>query len=245
MEEIIYGRNGVLAAFQAKSRKIFRLIILDTAGSQKVTQIKELAFQKKINVQLWDRKKMDALSGTNQHQGVIAVVTKKKIATLEDLSDISCDRGEPSFLLVLDRLEDPRNLGALIRTAEVAGVHGIILSKHESCGLTPTVAKASAGAIEYMPIVRVSNLATVCEMLKKKGLWLFGADPEGDPYWTKMDYRLPLAIVLGSEGQGLKKIIKKKCDFLVSIPMRGVISSLNVTSAGSILMYEVVKQRNL
>ena len=163
---------------------------------------------------------------------------------LEDIFDNALKRNEAPFLLVLDRIEDPRNLGALIRTGDAAGIHGVIISKHESSGVTPAVAKAASGAIEYMPIVQVSNLAMMCEKLKKMGVWLFGADEEGEQYWNKADFTLPSAILLGSEGRGLKNILEKKCDFLISIPMRGHVSSLNVAVAGAILMYEVVRQRN-
>jgi 23S rRNA (guanosine2251-2'-O)-methyltransferase len=163
---------------------------------------------------------------------------------LEDIFENALKRNEAPFLLILDRIEDPRNLGALIRTGDAAGIHGMIISKHESSGLTAAVAKAASGAIEYMPIVQVSNLAMMCEKLKKMGVWLFGADEEGEQQWNKADFTLPSAILLGSEGKGLKNILEKKCDFHISIPMRGHVSSLNVAAAGAILMYEVVRQRN-
>jgi len=244
-EEIIYGRNSVLETLTAKTRKVYRLIISESAAGNNISKIKELSTQQGILLKRWSKKKLDVLCGTDQHQGVVAFVSKRKVLGLQDLLNETAQKNEPPFLLVLDRLADPRNLGALIRTADAAGVHGMILSRHESSGLTPTVAKASAGAIEYVPIVQVSNLAMACDTLQKKGVWLFGADPLGEPYWKGTDFKRPVTILLGSEGSGLKNILKKKCDYLISIPMRGHISSLNVATAGAILMYEVVKQRNL
>lgn len=242
--ELIYGRNSVLEALVAGRRKVISLMIAKTAGNQKIEQIRNIAVKKGIGVKYRTRRQIDALCGTTEHQGVAGLVAVGKELDLEDIFDNVSKRNETPFLLVLDRIEDPGNLGALIRTGEAVGIHGVIMSKHESCGLTPAVAKASSGAIEYVPIVQVANLAMICDKLKKKGVWLFGADMNGDRYWTKAEFTLPLAILLGSEGKGLKNILKKKCDFLVSIPMRGCVSSLNVAAAGAILMYDVVRQRN-
>ncbi|MEW5802409.1 MAG: 23S rRNA (guanosine(2251)-2'-O)-methyltransferase RlmB [bacterium] len=247
-EELIYGRNSVLEALVAERRSIRELVVSDSAHGQKVEEIKKRAARKGINLRYRTRKEMDTLCQTPLHQGVAAFVTgvssgEERTFEVEDILDNAQKRNELPFLLILDRIEDPRNLGSLIRTGEAAGIHGMIISKHGSSGLTPAVAKASSGAIEYVPIVQVSNLAMLCENLKKMGIWLFGADGGGEPYSAEADFTLPLAIVLGSEGKGLKSILKKKCDFLISIPMRGHISSLNVAVAGAILMYEVVKQR--
>ena len=244
-DEIIYGRNSVLEALTAGKRKISRLVIADSTSGQKLEQIKKIAAKQNITLHQWNRKRIDSVCGTDRHQGVAVIISQRKIYNLQDIFHRIEQKRESAFLLILDRIEDPRNLGALIRTAESAGVHGVIISKHESCGVTPTVAKASAGATEYMPIVQVSNLAMVCDQLKEKGIWLFGADPGGKTYWSDTDFTIPLAILLGSEGRGLKNILKKKCDFLISIPMRGCISSLNVATAGGVFLYEVVKQRNL
>jgi 23S rRNA (guanosine2251-2'-O)-methyltransferase len=245
-EELIYGRNSVLEALVAGRRSIRGLVVADSARGQKVEEIKKRAAQRGIGLRYRTRKEMDALCGTTLHQGVAVLVAGaggEQYFELEDIFDNAQKRNEAPFILILDRIEDPRNLGSLIRTGEAAGIHGMIVSKHGSSGLTPAVAKASSGAIEYVPVVQVSNLAMICEKLKKMGVWLFGADEEGEPYTTGADFTLPLAIALGSEGQGLKSILKKKCDFLISIPMRGHISSLNVAVAGAVLMYEVVKQR--
>jgi 23S rRNA (guanosine2251-2'-O)-methyltransferase len=272
-DELIYGRNSVLEALVAGRRRIAGLVISKSAHGQKVEEIRKRAAQKGINLQYRTRKEMDVLCGSDMHQGVAGFISTSRPISgsmsgamsgpgakagarteaglvyqpeffLEDIFDNALKRNEAPFLLVLDRIEDPRNLGALIRTGDAAGIHGVILSKHESSGVTPAVAKAASGAIEYMPIVQVSNLAMVCEKLKKMGVWLFGADEEGEQYWNKADFTLPSAILLGSEGRGLKNILGKKCDFLVSIPMRGHVSSLNVAVAGAVLMYEVVRQRN-
>ena len=272
-DELIYGRNSVLEALVAGRRRIAGLVISKSAHGQKVEEIKKRAAQKGIKLQYRTRKEMDVLCGSDMHQGVAGFISPSRPTSgsisrpisvpgtktgarteaglvhqpefyLEDIFDNALKRNEAPFLLVLDRIEDPRNLGALIRTGDAAGIHGVIISKHESSGVTPAVAKAASGAIEYMPIVQVSNLAMVCEKLKKMGVWLFGADEEGEQYWNKADFTLPSAILLGSEGRGLKNILGKKCDFLISIPMRGHVSSLNVAVAGAVLMYEVVRQRN-
>ena len=244
-DEIIYGRNSVLEVLTGGKRKIFRLVIADSTSGHKIEQIKKVAAKQRIALYQWNRKKIDSLCGTDQHQGVAVIISQRKVCNLKDIFHNIEQKQEVPFLLILDRVEDPRNLGALIRTAEAVGVHGVIISKHESCGITPTVAKASAGAIEYIPIVQVSNVAMVCDQLKEKGVWLFGADPGGKTYWSDADFTIPLAILLGSEGRGLKNILKKKCDFLISIPMKGCISSLNAATAGGVFLYEVVKQRNL
>jgi len=244
-DEIIYGRNSVLEALTAGKRKISRLVIADSTSGHKIEQIKKIAAKQRIALHQWNRKRIDSLCGIDQHQGVAVIVSRRKICNLQDIFHNIEQKQEIPFLLILDRIEDPRNLGALIRTAEAVGVHGVVISKHESCGVTPTVAKASAGAIEYIPIVQVSNVAMLCDQLKEKGVWLFGADPEGGIYWSDTDFTIPLAILLGSEGRGLKNILKKKCDFLISIPMKGSISSLNVATAGGVFLCEVVKQRNL
>jgi len=243
-DELIYGRNSVLEALLAGRRQVLSLVIAESAGSQKIGEIKRIASLRGITIEYRTRRQMDALCGSRLHQGVAALVERGKEFELEDIFDCAARKSEAPFLLVLDRIEDPRNLGSLIRTGEAAGLHGVIISKHESCGLTPVVAKAASGALEYVPVVQVSNLATTCEKLKKKGVWLFGAKAQGDCPWTRADFTLPLAIILGSEGKGLKQIIEKKCDFFVSLPMKGHISSLNVSVAGAILMYEVVRQRN-
>lgn len=249
-DNLIYGRNSILEALMAGKRKITGLVISETAGStksagrQKIEEIKRIASRRGIAIQYRTRREMDDLCGTWQHQGVAGYIEAEREFALEDIFDRAARKSESPFLLVLDRVEDPRNLGSLIRTGEAAGLHGVIISKHESCGLTPAVAKAASGALEYVPVVQVSNLAMTCEKLKKNGLWLFGAKAQEERSWTQVDFTLPLALLLGSESKGLKNILEKKCDFFVSLPMRGHISSLNVSVAGAIFMYEVVRQRN-
>ncbi|MEW6378799.1 MAG: 23S rRNA (guanosine(2251)-2'-O)-methyltransferase RlmB [bacterium] len=243
-DTLIYGRNSVLEALLAGNRKITGLVVSETAGSRKIEEIKKLASRQGIAVQYRTRREMDELCGSGQHQGVAVFIEQMRESDLDDILDHAARKREAPFLLVLDRVEDPRNLGSLIRTGEAAGLHGVIISKHESCGLTPAVAKAASGALEYVPVVQVSNLAMTCEKLKKMGVWLFGAKAQEGRSWSQADFTLPLALLLGSEGKGLKNILEKKCDFFVSLPMRGHISSLNVSVAGAILMYEVVRQRN-
>ncbi|MDF2668402.1 MAG: methyltransferase [Paenibacillus sp.] len=177
------------------------------------------------------------------HQGVVAQVTAYDYIELEELINKAQENGNVPFLLILDEIEDPHNLGSILRTADCAGVHGVIIPKRRSVGLTATVSKTSAGAIEYVPVARVTNLAQTIERLKEAGIWIAGADVSGEQNVYKADFKMPLAIVIGNEGKGIGRLIKDKCDFLVTLPMQGRINSLNASVAASVLMYEVVRQR--
>lgn len=190
-----------------------------------------------------DRRKLDAMSFTRSHQGVIALVAAHEYCTIDDLLEEAASRGETPLLVICDELSDPHNLGAILRSAECAGAHGVIIPKRRSVGLTATVAKASAGAIEYMKVCRVTNINTAISELKKKGVWIFGTAAEGSIPMYKADLTGPTAIVIGNEGDGMSQLVRKNCDVMVHIPMKGKISSLNASAAASILLYEAVRQR--
>ena len=190
-----------------------------------------------------DRRKLDAMSATHSHQGAVAVAAAAPYAPVEDILQIAADRGEPPLLVVCDEISDPHNLGAIIRTAECAGAHGVIIPKRRSAGLTAVVAKTSAGAVSYLPVARVPNLPSALKALKKQGIWIFGAAAGGSASLYEADLRLPAAIVIGSEGDGMGRLVQESCDFLVSIPMRGRISSLNASAAAAVLLYEALRQR--
>ena len=190
-----------------------------------------------------DRHKLDAMSRTHAHQGIIAVAAVREYASVEDLLQAARDRGEPPLLVVCDELSDPHNLGAVIRTAECAGAHGVIIPKRRSAGLTAVVAKTSAGAVSHLPVARVANLPSLLKQLKKEGLWIFGAAADGPVSLYEADLKGPAAIVIGSEGSGMSRLVAETCDVLVRIPMKGKLNSLNASAAAAILLYEAVRQR--
>jgi 23S rRNA (guanosine2251-2'-O)-methyltransferase len=201
------------------------------------------AREKQIPVKEADRVKLDFLSGSAPHQGIIALAAAKEYSTVEDILAYAAEKGEPPFLVILDELEDPHNLGAIIRTAECAGAHGVIIPKRRSVGLSYTVGKASAGAVEYMRVARVTNIATLLDDLKKQGVWIYGADMNGTDY-TKCDMSGACALVIGNEGKGMARLVREKCDVIVSLPMKGHINSLNASVAAGILMYHALKSRS-
>ena len=244
MDNIIFGRNTVLEALK-NDREIEKLLILKSAeGSIKV--IEGMARDKRIPIQYVDKAALDQIAlgqdGTGSHQGVAATTTPYSYCEVEDLLSAAADRGEAPFLIILDGIEDPHNLGAIMRTADGAGAHGIIIPKRRAASLTDTVAKASAGAVEYMPVAKVSNLVQTIEKLKDAGLWIAACDMDGKTYY-QTDLKGPIAIVIGSEGVGVSRLIREKCDYLVSLPMEGKIPSLNASNAAAVLMYEINRQR--
>ena len=239
--EVISGRNPVSEALRG-SRPIDKIMVAKGEKSGAVVVILAKAREKKIPVKEVDRTKLDFLSGGAVHQGIIAFAAVKEYCTVEDILACAENRGEPPFIVVLDELEDPHNLGAIIRTAECAGVHGVIVPKRRSAGLSYTVGKASAGAIEYMNVARVTNIAATIDELKAKGVWVFGADMNGTDY-EKCDFSEPCAIVIGNEGKGISRLVREKCDVIVSLPMKGKINSLNASVAAGILMYQAMKGR--
>ncbi|SHE46018.1 23S rRNA (guanosine(2251)-2'-O)-methyltransferase RlmB [Clostridium fallax] len=241
-EDIIEGRNAVIEALKS-DRTIENLLIAKGNTEGSIGKIIALAKERRIVIKEVDRRKLDSYSETGAHQGVIAIVTPYKYSEVEDILALAKKRGEDPFIIVLDELEDPHNLGSIIRTAELCGVHGVIIPKRRNVGITQTVYKSSAGAIEHMKVAKVTNINATLDMLKAKGIWVYGADIAGKSYSYQTDFKGPCAIVIGSEGKGMSKLTIKKCDILVKIPMVGKINSLNASVAGGIMMYEVLKSR--
>jgi len=238
----IYGINPVKAALEAK-RPIEKLWVVKSFRTQRLKQLVSQARQQGILVQYLEKSILDRKAETPHHQGVIAVVAEKDLVEWEDLLSVANDRGEPTFLTILDGIEDPHNLGAIVRSAVAAGVHGLILSRRHCAPISPVVSKTVAGALEFMAMARVGNLAQTIEQLKQKGLWIIGADvSSATPYW-EVALDMPLAIVIGSEGKGLRRLVREKCDILVSIPMYGKVQSLNATVAAALMFYEVRRYR--
>lgn len=239
-EDIIAGRNAVSEALRA-DRVLDSVLIArgERGGSLQVLAAK--CRDKGIPVKEVDIRRLDAIAGPH-HQGIAAVAACKEYATLDDLFALAEERGEPPFFVVCDELEDPHNLGAVVRTAEAAGAHGVIIPKRRSAGLTSTVYKASAGAVEYLPVARVANVAETLKELKKRGLWIYGLDMDGET-WCEADLTGAAALVVGSEGRGVGRLVKEQCDFVLSLPMRGRINSLNASVACGLLLYEVARQR--
>lgn len=240
MADMITGRNAVLEALKS-DREIEKLIVAKGAEGS-IRKITGMAKDKKIPVQYREKAALDRIAGRNSHQGVIAQVSEYTYCTLDDILRRAEERGEDPFIMILDGLEDPHNLGAVMRTAECCGAHGIVIPKRRSAGITETVAKASAGAVEYMLCARVSNIGQAVDQLKERGMWVAACDMGGKAY-TEQDLTGSLAVVIGSEGTGISRLVREKCDFVVSIPMKGKITSLNASNAAAILMYEVVRQR--
>jgi len=242
MADYIAGRNPVLEALK-KGTPIHKLLVARGAGKGSVVEIIARARERKVPVQEVERHYLNTLVNETDHQGVVALVPARQYVEMDDILNRARERGEEPFILVLDRIEDPHNLGAILRTADAAGVHGVIIPKHRAVGLTPAVVKASAGAVEYVPVARVANLAQALEALKKEGCWVVGADMNGEILWHNENLSGPLACVVGSEGKGIGRLLKEKCDFLVRIPMKGNISSLNVSVAAAVLCYEILRRK--
>ena len=239
-ENIIVGRNPVTEALRS-GREIDKLMVSSEEGSMK--KILALAKERRIPVMKVEKSAIDRIAEGKAHQGVAAYVSAYAYSELEDIFRIAEERGEDPFIIILDNLEDPHNLGAIMRTAECAGAHGVIIPKRRACGLTEVVAKASAGAIEYMPCVKVTNIAQTIEELKERGIWVAACDMGGQEYY-KANLKGKLAVVIGSEGFGISRLVKEKCDFVVSMPMVGRITSLNASNAAAVIIYEVRKQRD-
>jgi 23S rRNA (guanosine2251-2'-O)-methyltransferase len=243
MADVIEGRNPVIEALRA-GRPINKILLARNIGRHSVVaEILYLSKAKGIPVEYVTRRVIDGWSTTSAHQGVIAYAAAKEYVTLEDLFTYSRERNEPPLYCILDGIEDPQNLGAILRTAEASGIHGVIVRSRRAVGLTTAVAKASAGAVEYVPVARVSSIPQVMVTLKRNSVWVVGIDPKGGTDYSLVDFRLPTTIVIGSEGKGLSDPVKKGCDSLVSIPMRGKITSLNASIAAALVMYEAFKQR--
>ena len=239
---IIEGRNAVAEALRAGT-PIDKVFLLKGEVDLPLRQLANQARQQGAVLAEVDRHKLDAMSRTHAHQGIIAVAAVREYASVEDLLQAARDRGEPPLLVVCDELSDPHNLGAVIRTAECAGAHGVIIPKRRSAGLTAVVAKTSAGAVSHLPVARVANLPSLLKQLKKEGLWIFGAAADGPVSLYEADLKGPAAIVIGSEGSGMSRLVAETCDVLVRIPMKGALDSLNASAAAAILLYEAVRQR--
>lgn len=241
MTDKIEGRNPVTEALKS-GRNIDKIYVKKGDKQGSIIPIIRMAKERGIIVTETDGKKLDEMSQTGVHQGVIALCAAAEYKTVDDILKIAEEKGEAPFIVILDRIADPRNLGSIIRTANCAGAHGIIISKHDSAGLTAVCAKASAGAVEYTPVARVSSLAKTIDDLKKKNIWVTGADASGEKDIYESDLRGAVAIVIGSEGEGISKLVLEKCDFKVKIPMKGDVNSLNASVAAALFIYETVRQ---
>lgn len=240
----IIGINPVLEALRA-GRPIRRLLIAEhRRRDRELQEILRRARERGIEARFVGRDALDREVPGARHQGVLAIATAKQYAELDDLLRIPADKGEAPLILVLDGVEDPRNLGAIIRTADAAGVHGVIIPERRAAGLTDTVAKAAAGALEHVPVAKVTNISHTLEELKKAGLWIVGAEAGGSQLLWDADLARPIALVLGGEDRGVRRLVREHCDYLLSLPLRGSISSLNVSVAAGVLLYEVLRQRS-
>ena len=242
-DEFIAGRNSVLEALKGE-RTINKLFVAKGERHGSVREIVGLARSQGLVVQEVEQAKLDTITGGLRHQGVVAMVAPVAYMEVEDILAKARELGEPPFLILLDELEDPHNVGAILRTADAAGVHGVLLPKRRGCQLSATVARTSAGAVEHVPVARVGNITQMIEKLKKEGLWVVGADAESDKLYYEADLTGPIVLIIGSEGRGLGRLAKEHCDFLVKIPMKGKITSLNASVACSLLLYEIMRQRD-
>ena len=241
-EEYIVGRNPVLEILRS-GRSVNKIWIAE--GSQKgpISQVMSMAKEAKIQVQIVPKKKIDQVADGQVHQGVVALVAAYEYVEVEDMLRKAADLGEPPFLLILDEIEDPHNLGSILRTADVVGAHGVIIPKRRAVGLTSTVAKSSAGAMEYVPVARVTNIVRTMEELKEKGVWMAGTDASGEQDIREARFDMPIGIVIGSEGKGMSRLVRETCDFVVRLPMVGHVNSSNSSVAAALLMFEVMRQR--
>ena len=241
MSEQIEGRNAVLEAFRS-GRCVDKLFILDGCQDGPVRTIAREARKKDTIINYVSKERLDQLSETRAHQGVIAQVAAYEYSTVEEILEKAEEKGEPPFLVLLDNVEDPHNLGAIIRTANLAGAHGVIIPKRRSVGLTSTFAKTSAGALNYTPVAKVTNLVRTIEELKEKGIWFVCADMGGESMY-RLNLTGPIGMIVGNEGEGVSRLVREACDFTASIPMKGDIDSLNASVAAGVLAYEIVRQR--
>ncbi|MBQ9990977.1 MAG: 23S rRNA (guanosine(2251)-2'-O)-methyltransferase RlmB [Lachnospiraceae bacterium] len=240
-ETTIEGRNAVIEALRS-GKTIDKLYILDGCQDGPIMTLKREAKKRDVFIKYVDKERLDQLSPTGKHQGAIAIIAAYEYARVEDMLKLASEKGEPPFLFLLDGIEDPHNLGAIIRTANLAGAHGVIIPKNRAAGLTATVARTSAGALNYTPVAKVTNLAGTIEQLKKEGLWFVCADMGGETMY-KQDLTGPMGLVIGNEGEGVGRLVKEKCDFIASIPMKGDIDSLNASVAAGVMAFEIVRQR--
>ncbi len=242
MDNIIVGRNPVLEALKAGTL-LEKIVLLQGVRGTIIDEITALAQHSKVPVALMNRQEFRSLASDVTTQGIVAVVARKPTASLEDLLARGAERQEAGFLLLLDEIEDPHNLGALVRTAECAGAHGVVVPRHHSAPVNSAAVKASAGATEHMAIAEVANLVAAIGELKQHGYWIVGLDVEGDRSYAEVDYATPIALIVGNEGKGIRRLVREHCDFVVQIPVYGKVQSLNASVAGALVMYEVARQR--
>lgn len=240
-DDVLAGRNAVFEALRAH-RSINKILVQDTAQGGSIKEIIAIAKEQGVTVERVKAERLTKLVPDVRHQGVVAMVPPIAFQSLEDVFAKAAAKGEAPFILLLDELQDPQNVGALLRTADAAGVHGVLLPKRRSCPLNTVVAKISAGAVEYVPVVQIGNIVQTIEELQRRGCWIVGADMDGSTFF-ETPLTGPIVLVIGAEGRGLGRLVKKYCDTIVSIPMNGSINSLNASNAGAVLMYEVVRQR--
>ncbi|UOY91460.1 23S rRNA (guanosine(2251)-2'-O)-methyltransferase RlmB [Ectobacillus sp. JY-23] len=240
-QDYVIGRNPVIEALRS-GRDINKIWVAEGANKGQIQTVLQLAKENGVIVQQSPKKKLDQMVEGN-HQGVIAQVAAYEYADVDDLFKLAEERGEAPFFLLLDEIEDPHNLGSIMRTADAVGAHGIIIPKRRAVGLTAAVAKSSTGAIEYIPVARVTNLARTIDELKERGVWIAGTDAKGSDDYRNLDGTLPLGLVIGSEGKGVSRLVRDKCDFLIRLPMKGKVTSLNASVAAGLLMYEVFRKR--
>ena len=240
----IEGRNPVIEALSS-GRIIDKILVQNGEKHGSILKILAMAKEKRIAISYVDKAKLDSIATSHSHQGVIAYVAAKEYVSVSDILNIAKDRGEQPLIVICDEITDPHNLGSIIRSANAAGAHGIIISKHGGVGLNATVAKTSAGAVEFTPVAKVSSIAQTIEQLKKENVWVVGADMDGENTIHTHDFGGALAIVVGNEGKGISRLVKERCDFLVRIPMLGEISSLNASVAAALMIYEAIRARSI
>ncbi len=240
-DELLIGRNPITEALSS-GRPIIKIMVAKGQTTGPAVEISAKARKAGIPVQEVGRKKLDFLTGGAAHQGVAAQCAMKAYATVDDILALAEERGEAPFIIILDEIEDPHNLGAIIRSAECAGAHGVIIKKRHAAGLTYTVYKAAAGALEYVPVARVNNISDTIELLKEQNIWVYGADMNGEDY-CKTNFSGGVALVIGNEGKGISRLVREKCDVIVSLPLKGRINSLNASVAAGILMYKIAERR--
>ena len=239
---IIEGRNPIIEALK-NNRSIEKIMVNKASKEGSIKKILAMAKENKVIIQEVDRHKLDEMSESHAHQGVIAITSDYRYYDLDEILEIPKERGEDSFFIILDGITDPHNLGSIIRTADAVGAHAVIIPKRRSVQITPIVAKASAGAVEYLPVCKVTNIVNTIKTLKENGLWIAAVDMDGQTFYQQ-NLGGPLGLVVGSEGEGISRLVKQNCDFTVSMPMSGNVTSLNASVAGGILLYEVYRQRN-
>ena len=242
MIDWVYGKHAVLETLKSE-RSVEKVLLAKNINKFSVNEIIQYAKKEKVPFQWVPRSRLDQLAEGKNHQGVVAQVAAFEYASLDDVFKRAEQKQEAPFFLLLDSIEDPHNLGSILRSADAAGVHGVMIPKRRAAGITSVVAKTSAGAAQHVPVVRVTNLNRIADELKERGVWLVGSDGEAEQIYTKVDYGMPVALVIGNEGRGIHALLKKKCDFLVKLPMKGKVSSLNASVAAGILMYEVMRSR--